>query len=56
MVKPKPHIFIVLPKSFRKFTDWRMAIFPCEEYLVAFDGDALLLDEIWKRVWAGEGR
>ncbi len=49
MVKPKPHIFVVLPKSFRRLTDWRMAVFPCGEYIIAFDGDALLLQEIWKR-------
>jgi CRISPR-associated helicase Cas3 len=49
MVRPKPHIFIVLPKSLRQFTDWRMAIFPCGEYILAFDGDALLLQEIWRR-------
>jgi CRISPR-associated helicase Cas3 len=49
MVKPKPHIFIVLPKDLRRFTDWRMAIFPCGEYIVAFDGDALLLKEIFDR-------
>lgn len=47
LVRPKPHIFIVLPKDFQKFTDWRMAIFPCGEYIVAFDGDALLLKEIF---------
>ena len=50
IVKPKPHVFVVLPKEFRRFTDWRMAIFPCGEFIVAFDGDALLLLEIWKRV------
>jgi CRISPR-associated helicase Cas3 len=46
MVRPKPHIFIVLPKDFRRLTDWRMAIFPCGDYILAFDGDALLLKEI----------
>lgn len=49
LVKPKPHIFIVLSKDFRKYTDWRMAIFECGNYIVAFDGDALLLREIWTR-------
>jgi CRISPR-associated helicase Cas3 len=49
MVKPKPHIFVVLPKEFRQFTDWRMAVFPSGEHIVAFDGDALLLKEIFDR-------
>jgi len=49
LVKPKPHIFIVLPKSLRP-DDWRLAVFPCGEYIVAFDGDALVLREIWVRI------
>ncbi len=49
LVKPNPHIFIVLPKDLRP-DDWRLAIFPCGEYIVAFDGDALLLREIWVRI------
>ena len=46
MVKPQPHIFVVVPKELRKSTDWRMAVFPCGEYVVAFDGDALLVKEV----------
>lgn len=46
-VKPRPHIFIVLPKDFRRYVDWRMAIFECGQHIIAFDGDALLLREIW---------
>ncbi len=49
LVKPKPHIFIVLPRDMRNHTDWRMAIFDCGQHIVAFDGDALLLREIWLR-------
>lgn len=49
MVKPRPHVFVVLPKDFRRFADWRMAIFPCGEYIVAFDGDALVLKELLAR-------
>ncbi|MDY7078246.1 MAG: type I-D CRISPR-associated helicase Cas3' [Chloroflexota bacterium] len=52
LVKPHPHIFIVLPKDIRP-DDWRLAVFPCGEYIVAFDGDALLLREIWNRKQAG---
>ena len=50
LVKPKPHIFIVLPEEIRNYTDWRITVFPCGKYIVAFDGDALLLLEIWKRM------
>ncbi len=49
LVKPKPHIFVVLPQDFRRYTDWRLEIFECGRYIVAFDGDALLLREIWLR-------
>jgi hypothetical protein len=55
LVKPKPHVFIVVPGKFRRYTDWRMAIFECGRYIVAFDGDALLLREIWLRE-QGAGR
>ncbi len=49
LVKPRPHIFIVLPEKMRHYTDWRMAIFECGRHIVAFDGDALLLREIWRQ-------
>jgi CRISPR-associated helicase Cas3 len=49
LVKPKSHIFIVLPKEMRDYTDWRMAVFECGRHVVAFDGDALVLKEIWAR-------
>lgn len=49
LVKPQSHIFIVLPNDIRARVDWRMAVFECGQHLVAFDGDALLLREIWLR-------
>lgn len=49
LVKPRPHVFIVLPKDMQDYTDWRIAIFECGQHIVAFDGDALLLMEIWKQ-------
>jgi len=42
-------LFIVLPEEMQQHTDWRMAIFECGQHIVAFDGDALLLREIWQR-------
>ncbi len=49
LVKPQPHIFIVVPQEFRQYADWRMTVFECGRYIIAFDGDALLLREIWLR-------
>lgn len=50
LVTPKPHIFAVFPKKVRELTDWRMAVFPSGDHIVVFDGDALLLLEMWKRL------
>lgn len=54
LVKPRPHIFSVLPQDFRRYVDWRMAIFDCGQYIIAFDGDALLVREIWIREWKAQ--
>ena len=53
LVKPRPYIFIVLPQDFRRYVDWRMAIFDCGQHIIAFDGDAVLLREIWIREGGG---
>lgn len=50
LVRPESHIFIVLSKEICKYTDWRLALFECGQHIVAFDGDALLMREIWMRV------
>lgn len=52
LVKPQPHIFVVLPKDIQQHVDWRLATFECGQHIVAFDGDALLLQEIWRRLQA----
>jgi len=53
MYKPKHHIFVVIPyEEVKAYLDWRIAWFWCGESrrnIVAFDGDALLLREIWIR-------
>ena len=53
MYKPKHHIFVVIPyKEVKTDLDWRIAWFWCGESrrnIIAFDGDALLLREIWVR-------
>lgn len=52
MHKPKHHIFVIGPLQMSQDLDWRIAWFRCGSkgrYLVAFDGDALLLKEIYDR-------
>ena len=43
------HIFVVVPGSINNFIDWRIATFYHPQGLLAFDGDALLLKEIYER-------
>ena len=52
MHKPKHHIFVFAPLELRHELDWRLAWFRCGargRYLIAFDGDAFLLKEIYDR-------
>jgi CRISPR-associated helicase Cas3 len=51
----KPHIFTVVPKSaVEEEIDWRLSVFEAGKYLIAFDGGALLLLELWKKQMAGK--
>lgn len=44
------HIFTVVPRSVvDSAVDWRLAVLEAGRYLVAFDGAALLLLELWRR-------
>jgi hypothetical protein len=44
------HIFTVVPKSaVEGEIDWRLAVFEASKYLIAFDGAALLLLELFRR-------
>ena len=44
------HIFSVVPKmAVQAEVDWRLPVFEAGKYLVAFDGAALLLLELWRR-------
>jgi CRISPR-associated helicase Cas3 len=44
------HIFTVVPRTEVEFqVDWRLPVFEAGRYLVAFDGAALLLLELWKK-------
>jgi hypothetical protein len=46
----EPHIFTVVPKSaVEEEIDWRLSVFEAGKYLIAFDGAALLLLELWKK-------
>lgn len=49
------HLFVFVPyDEVRDELDWKLTTFPCGPgkavYVLAFDGDALLLKEIWRRV------
>ena len=50
----RPHIFVVVPKTVEKDVDWRLPVFECGRHLIAFDGAALLLSELWQRHLIGE--
>jgi len=53
MVTPKYHIFVLAPAEIIRELDWRLAWFRCGgpngRYIIAFDGNALLLKEIYER-------
>jgi hypothetical protein len=45
------HIFAVVPKAdVEAEVDWRLPVFEAGRYLLAFDGAALLLLELWRRL------
>ena len=47
------HVFVLAPIDLIQKLDWRLAWFRCGsrgKYIIAFDGDALLLKEIYDRV------
>ena len=47
------HVFVLVPEDLRHKLDWQLAWFRCGsrgKYIIAFDGDALLLKEIYDRV------
>jgi len=43
------HVFVVVPDSIGDAVDWRIATFYHQRGLLSFDGDALLLKEIYER-------
>ncbi|RMH38248.1 MAG: type I-D CRISPR-associated helicase Cas3' [Nitrospirae bacterium] len=44
------HIFVVVPRrAVEQALDWRIPVFDAGSYLLAFDGAALLLLELWRR-------
>lgn len=52
MHSPQHHIFVVVPKELIEELDWRIAWFRCGKQggrIIAFDGDALLVREIYNR-------
>jgi len=51
----KDHIFIIVPKMLKNELDWRLPVFECGKHLIAFDGAALLLWDLWERSKAEVG-
>ncbi len=53
MAKPEHHVFVLAPADIVAQLDWRLACFRCGSprgnYIIAFDGDALLLKGIYDR-------
>ena len=45
----KNHIFALVPKELRSRLDWRLPVFDCGRRLIAFDGTALLVKEVYKQ-------
>jgi CRISPR-associated helicase Cas3 len=44
----KNHVFTLVPNELRSWLDWRLPVFNCGRRLIAFDGTALLIKEIYK--------
>jgi CRISPR-associated helicase Cas3 len=53
MARPMHHVFVLAPREIASLVDWRTAWFHCGSphgrYIIAFDGDALLLKELYER-------
>lgn len=49
ILEAENHILCVVPDSVKHTLDWRIATFKAPQGVMAFDGDALLLKEIYKR-------
>ncbi len=45
----KNHVFTLVPKELHSWLDWRLPVFDCGQRLIAFDGSALLVREIYER-------
>jgi CRISPR-associated helicase Cas3 len=45
----KNHVFTLVPKEMRHKLDWRLPVFECGQRIIAFDGTALLVKEIYER-------
>jgi len=50
----RDHIFVVVPKTIWPDLDWRLPVFECGKHLIAFDGTALILYEIYNRHRIGD--
>jgi CRISPR-associated helicase Cas3 len=49
VMSSRPHVFAVFPKTSFAKLDWRLPVFDCGKHVIAFDGTALLLCEMYAR-------
>jgi hypothetical protein len=49
----KDHIFVIVLKIVEDELDWRLTVFDCGRHLIAFDGAAMLVNEIYHRLGSG---
>jgi len=45
----RDHVFVVVPKTILPDLDWRLPVFECGQHLIAFDGTALMLYELYNQ-------
>jgi hypothetical protein len=43
----RDRIFVIVPRILEDELDWRLPVFECGRHLIAFDGAALLVNEIY---------
>ena len=45
----RDHVFVIVPKAILPQLDWRLPVFECGQHLIAFDGTALMLYELYNQ-------
>ncbi|GAB6273784.1 MAG: hypothetical protein STSR0004_06470 [Peptococcaceae bacterium] len=45
----RDHVFVIVPKTILSGLDWRLPVFECGPHLIAFDGTALMIYELYNQ-------